>query len=248
MAYAFTAETLLLVLVVLLVAGLLRSHAEILRRLEAIGDRSGEPGTFDVIGTPSSRDGAVPAPEIRGERVDRQAVAVTFSPGGASTLVAFLSTGCSLCMDFWTEFQRPETLGPPAGLRLLIVTKARELESPSEVERLSPRAVPVIMSTEAWTDYEVSVAPSFAFIDGATASIRGEGSARSWTQLRDLLRTALADAQHDDNGSRGARRVETPAERDARADRALAAAGIKPEDPEFYAAPYYGPATTRQAD
>jgi hypothetical protein len=243
MAYAFTAETVLLALVVVLVAGLLRSHAEILRRLDATGNPSREPGSFEVIGTPSTRDEAVRAPLIRGEHADGQVASVAFSPGGAPTLVAFLSTGCSLCMDFWTAFQTPETLELPVGMRILIVTKGRELESPSEVDRLTPKAIPVIMATDAWLDYEVSVAPSFAYIDGATATIRGEGSGRSWRQVRDLLETALADARHESNGSRGLRRVETPAERDARADRALAAAGIRPEDPEFYAAPYYGPAS-----
>lgn len=249
MAYIVSAETLLLALMAILVAGLLRSHGEILRRLAQKGESvSTQPGEFEVLGNPSKREEAVPAPEIRGERADRSPATVAFEPGGASTLVAFLSTGCTLCLEFWTALQRPGTLDLPTGMRVLIVTKSSQLESPSEVERLSPKAVPVLMSTDAWTEYEVSVAPSFVYIDGATATIRGEGAARSWTQLLGLLRTALADSEHaDENESRQVRRVESPAERDLRADRALAAAGIKPDDPEFYAAPYHGPPTPRHA-
>ena len=64
MTYLVTAETLVLALLALLVAGLLRSHAEILRRLAEL-NRSPGPGGGSLVdpAPPPPRDGATDAIE-----------------------------------------------------------------------------------------------------------------------------------------------------------------------------------------
>jgi hypothetical protein len=87
-------ETVLLVILVVLVAGLLRSHAEILRRLGA-ADRS-------VTTPPSTPDRAdAAAPMLAGTMPDGDAVTLAFDGAGRSaTLLAFLTTGCTTCATF----------------------------------------------------------------------------------------------------------------------------------------------------
>ena len=90
------------------------------------------------------------------------------------------------------------------------------------------------MSSAAWETYDVPVAPYFAFVDGPSATVVGEGAASSWEHLRDMLTQALADAGFDAHARRGRR---APAGSRARADRAdaeLLAAGIEPGDPSLY--------------
>ena len=50
------------------------------------------------------------------------------------------------------------------------------------------------MSSAAWADYDVPVAPFFVLIDGASGEVIGEGAANEWGQVQSLLHTALDDA------------------------------------------------------
>src|SRR5579863_2131823 len=93
-------ETVLLVLLVVLVAALLRSHAEILRRLGPDGSRP-EPWVdrSQGLAPPRARPGEeVPAPALAGGTPAGDAVRLAFDGRGSSpTLLAFLSTGCTSC-------------------------------------------------------------------------------------------------------------------------------------------------------
>src|SRR5437868_417173 len=90
------AETILLVLVLMLVAGLLRSNAEILRRLGPPVDGLPEPPQ-DARLPPG-----VPAPAVGGTTPDGDAIGLAFDgAGSAPTLLAFLTSGCSSCAGFW---------------------------------------------------------------------------------------------------------------------------------------------------
>jgi len=176
-------------------------------------------GSFDLAGT-----------DPRGDAV---AVGVTGAPH--RTLLAFLTSGCTTCRGFWAAFANGVEL-PADDIRLVIVTKGDESESPATVADLAPTDVPVVMSTDAWEDYGVPVAPYFALVDGD--EVVGEGAAGTWQQVTDLLGKALADAGHSLTGGPSSGRTRraflTGRERAERIDAELAAAGIEPGDPRLY--------------
>ena len=80
----------------------------------------------------------------------------------------------------------------------------------------------------------MQVAPYFAFVDGPTGAVVGEGAAGSWSHLQDILGQALADAGVEWRGSRRSRRASSSRAREAHADAQLLASGIEPGDPSLY--------------
>ncbi len=223
MVVLVSVETVLLVLLVVLVAGLLRSHAELLRRLESSPDGSTlEPG---LPSPPSGmRDrAAVAAAPLTGVDPLGDPVALAFDGAGAApTLLAFLTSGCSTCAGFW------ETLGERRvpGVQTVIVTRGAERERPARLRSLTPDGVAVVMSSQAWEDYRVPGAPYFVLVDG---EIRGEGVATGWPALSSLIRDAIEDAHEGErpdapSGPARARRIEDT----------LAAGGIHAEHPSLY--------------
>lgn len=200
-------ETVLLVLLVVLVAALLRSHAEILRRLGPEDTGAREPR----VAPPPSRDRTdIGAPEIAGATPTGDAIKLAF--GGAATLLAFLSSGCTSCGTFWDTLSEDRL---PTGLETVIVTRGSDREQRAKVRSLAPAAVPVVMSSEAWEDYAVPGSPYFVLID--EGEVRGEGVATNWTALASLLHDAIEEE----------REAQTVDER-------LAAAGIGPQHPSLY--------------
>jgi hypothetical protein len=226
-------ETLLLVLLAVLVVGLLRSHAEILRRL---GPPDGEgAGASNGGGLPvPRRDEAISARDIAGATLAGEAIQIGLRAGGASTLLAFLSSGCETCVGFWRSLGERGGTVIPGGGRVIAVTKDRSHESPSRLRELAPAGVPLVMSSAAWRDYGVPTTPYFVYVDGASGDIHGEGAATGWQQVLSLLRDALDDVAvttaNERRGTAGSGRLE----RVARADRELASAGIAPGHPSLY--------------
>jgi hypothetical protein len=213
-------ETFLLVLLALLVAGLLRSHAEILRRLEPHEHSEAE---GDDLPSPPGRAEALPASDLVGTTLagDPLQIGVT---SGRNTLLAFMTSGCATCKGFWDAF-RAGTLAVPGEARLVVVTKDRSHESPTKLRELASPEIPVVMSTPAWEAYEVPVAPYFVYVDGASAKVHGEGAASSWEQVVSLLSDAVADEAAAGHGGTA---------RALRAEQELRAAGIAPGDPSLY--------------
>jgi hypothetical protein len=213
-------ETLLLAVLVVLVAGLLRSHAEILRRLGPA--RDGEPSIQPPPDRP--RNGAeLAAPALSGTTPAGDPVALAFD--GASsrpTLLAFLSSGCSTCAGFGEKLAEPRLSDD---VQTVIVTRGSERERPAKLRSLAPAGIPVVMSSQAWEDYRAPGAPYFVLVDGA---VLGEGVATTWQALASLVSDAIADMPDaHDNGGAGVTRVR---DIDAR----LAAAGIGPDHPSLY--------------
>ncbi len=225
-------ETVLLVVVGLLLVGVLRSHAELLRRLDS-GQQPTPAGPRLVEGLPEppSRD-AAEAFDVAGTTLAGDAVKVAVAGASGSTLLAFLSSGCLSCGAFWEAFGSGVEV--PGGARVVIVTKDTAFESPSKLLELAPDGVPVVMSSEAWERYGVAGSPYFVLADGPSGRVRGEGTATSWPQVASLLRDAITDS------ALAAGRAERPAgdaaSRLARADGELASAGIGPGHPSLYAA------------
>jgi hypothetical protein len=228
-------------LLAVLVVGLLRSHADILRALHDLGvDLDGGSGRTGGLPTGASPAGVAPpravdsdaAVDLAGSTPSGDAIAVGVSQPATMTLLAFLSSGCLTCREFWDAFRDPGSLRLPASVRLVAVTKGSEMDSPSRIAELAGPALTVVMSSDAWVDYGIQVSPYFVLVDGDRAAVVGEGSAATWGQVRSLLDQALAEAP----GGRP-RRPSTDAERERLVDEQLTAAGIEPGDPRLHQHP-----------
>ena len=250
----------------LLVVGLLRSHAEVLRRLHALDGEGADGGgsvaevrraeragsvDVDIEDRPDfrarpdlaqPREGFATAADVSGTSPSGEAVGVSVTSARGATVLAFLTSTCSTCLAFWEAFARPDALGLPAGTRLVAVTKGPDDESTAEVARKAVPGLDVVMSTEAWMDYEVPVAPYVVLVDGPTGRVRGEGAATSWDQVVGLIRNAVDDDEAEHAGhlttadvNERRRRLELDDHRrERRVDAELAAAGLRPGDPRLH--------------
>lgn len=254
-------DTCCVALLAILVVGLLRSHADILRALHSLGAGLGDPATDHSadrspvatanapVGAPVRMGPPLPpersvgsAHDVSGVTPSGDALAVSVTAGAGSTLLAFLSSGCTTCAEIWRSLAAPQAHGLPGDVRIVVVTKGPELEIPAEVARKVPADVSIVMSTAAWSDYEVPGSPFFVLVDGATGRRTGEGVANHLAQVADLVRRARAD--EGPGGPAGPGRGGGPtgsaldgldgSAREARNDRILTAAGILPGDPSLY--------------
>jgi hypothetical protein len=212
-----------------LVVGLLRSHAEILRKLESLGVGVGSGGT-DGHRTDLARVAPVDAQigDISGLTPEGEMAALSPSLGGDPTLVAFLSTSCSSCTLFWEAFDGSTRYFGDVRHRVVIVTLGAEEESPTRASSLRRGQADVIMSSEAWSEFEVPGAPYFVLVDGERGVI-GEGSAQTYEALEEFLTDSSNDARWDSQHSAGGE--------ESRIDRDLRDAGIEPGDPRLYPEP-----------
>jgi hypothetical protein len=250
MAALVALEGVVIVLLAVLVVGLLRSHAEILRRLHQLGageDASEHTGhgqlrsggrNFRVMPqmpSPPDREGFTAAHDVAGTGVDDDALTVRVSGVDHDTVVAFLSSGCLTCRRFWDAFREPAKLGLPDDVRVVVVTKDPAEESMSVIADLAPPTLPLVMSSQAWADYDVPGSPYFVQIDGPTGSVRGEGTGPDWEQVSSLLGQATGDAAV--SAGLASNRVSKPAAdaaRERRIDEELLAADVRPGDPSLY--------------
>jgi hypothetical protein len=237
----------------LLVAGLLRSNAEILRALRQMGIDLGprSAGGSDVAVALSNRP--TPGRPDSGDVIDLAGVtpqgdAVSLAVGRVrhDTLIGFLTSGCHTCRAFWDALRE----GPPAvpgGARLVIVTRGPEAESPGVIGTLAGSSLPVVMSTEVWEHYDIPYAPYFVYISGPAARVVGEGVAAEWDEVRTLVANAVADGTTAAGAGVNPRpRSRADRERDAAVDRVLEDAGIRPGDPRLHPTSIDGPAVPRR--
>lgn len=224
MTAALTALAVAVLLLAYLVAGLLRSHAEILKSLHDLGaglelDRK-DPG-YGI--TAPETAGSIET--VAGQTPDGETVAMSLV--GHDTLVAFLSSGCSTCQEFWSAFATKD-LAVPGDASLVVVTRGPDEESASALRERAPTGVPVVMSDQTWDDFKAPGAPYFAYVD-RTGRVVGEGTGTSWPQVTTLLNQARADAALRSKGNGVAR--------DQRDLIVLGEAGITPGDPSLYGEP-----------
>lgn len=209
-------ESVVLVLVVILLAGLLRSHADILRALQKLGVSLD--GESDRVPPPRPLDG-ISAAAFAIDGVDPDGLPVRIeADGGRPLLLAFLTSGCSTCLHFWDVFR--DDVDVPGNAELVVVTKGSEQESPAKVRDLATENITVVMSSPAWSDYAVEVAPYFVMV--ADGRVTGEGAALQWPQLVSVLGQSL----DDDPATRARSRASV--------DEVLAHAGIHPGHPSLY--------------
>lgn len=258
------AEGVAIVLLGVLVLGLLRSHALILKALHELGaglELEKEAGTGVTLATTGGKPGPVPveletgvvqatrkdsttAHDIVGTDLDRVEQQVTVTTPGTRTLLAFLSSGCSVCQTFWDEFRG--SVDVPGDGELHIIAKGPAEESASTLRGLAGDRE-VVQSSAAWVDYDIPGSPYFVYVEGGV--VTGEGSATTWSQVRGLMAQGVADSE-DARAlagragpgllvGEGAGAAAGPGGRDdlSRIDAELLASGVRPGDPSLYRAP-----------
>lgn len=163
------------------VMGLLAYVAMGLRRSEVVVVRAAPGSVSGVVADLVGRTPTDEAIEIRVAGTDRP------------TLLAFLTSTCTTCAEFWNVFGDVERLSIPGRPQVVIVTKGMEVENASRLRKLASPNVPVVMTNESWTTYGVAVAPYFIYVDGPSGGIVGGGAAGSWPELRSMLVRALSE-------------------------------------------------------
>jgi hypothetical protein len=258
------AEGVAIALLTVLVLGLLRSHALILKALHELGaglelDRGAGRGSGAAPGgvgpvpveletgvVPNSRPASLVASDVVGTSLSGEEVLIPVAGAGRRTLVAFLSSGCSVCQTFWDQM-RAGPLDVPGGARLVVVAKGPQEESTTRLRELAGPGLEVVQSSAAWTDYGVPGSPYFVYVEDGV--ITGEGSSTTWTQVRDLMGQSVDDTA--EARRRAGRPIDVPSPPGsirpldpmtdyadlARADRELVGAGIHPGHPSLYEAP-----------
>lgn len=257
-----TALVIILALVVallsVLVAGLLRSNADVLRALHELGvsldpdtaghDHSRAASSSDPVSGQTQPGVATPRTagdddgpaNLTGRTPTGGLAKISVVDNQSLTLIAFLSSGCLTCAGFWEAFG-DDDIGHALGSGLsqsdiVIVTKGPESESESSVRTLAPSGVRTIMSSDAWLDYNVPVSPYFILVDGTAGRIVGEGAGATWDQVANLLRQALADAGLNTRAKATRAARASGDAREANVDHELRQAGIEPGDPSLYPA------------
>ena len=225
----------------LIVFGLLRTHAEILRALDRAGisldEESGAPlspaADRDRAGGSSGHEDAK---DLFGTVLAGGPTKVAVTGVPHHTMLAFLSAGCRSCKQFWEAFAEPGLDLPGDDTRLVIVGQDPAHDSESALAELVPPGVKAVLSSAAWEAYNVPGSPYFVLVDGGEGRVVGAGSALGWEQLRELLQEALDDAEL---ARRPQRRPQASARRSGRsraqrADDALRSAGVGPGHPSLY--------------
>jgi hypothetical protein len=249
MAAAVVALAFVVALLSVLVVGLLRSHADILRQLHELGgsqDRTSRPPTQvrPGVALPRGTGSAAAGADLAGLTPEGDAVQIAVRGADQHTLLLFLSSGCLACRGFWDALADRATLGIDGSIRPVAVTKGPQDESLSAIAALAPAEVPTVLSSQAWDDYDVPLAPYAILVSRDTGLIVGEGAGATWEQVRDLMAQAFAD--RDLGGDADLRqRVEAlrrrrgaTGDRDARTDQELLAAGIGPDHPSLWESPW----------
>lgn len=214
-------------LLTVLVAGLLRSHAEILRLLHDMGvkidpdERAPAPIALRPRGDLPSEATLGPSHDLAGTGLHDDAMLLPVGGVQHRTLLAFLSSGCLTCKTFWEAFGDASALGLPDDVRLVAVTKDAAEESISTLRKLAPRDLPVVMSSDAWQSYDVPGSPYFVLVDGPRGAVEGAGTGLNWEQVRGMI-----ERSGDDEAAT-----------EQRIDRELLASGIAPGDESLYRTP-----------
>lgn len=215
---------LVILLLLILVAGLLRSHAEILRQLHALGASTDGVATWRDARSRTTGHTEAPATEISGVEPSGASRSISLKSGRGETLLAFLSSGCASCQTFWDALRAGPEMPTPT-TRTVIVTKGTSAESPGTLADLAPSDMPIVMSDDAWDAFRVPLTPYFMLLD-SDSRVVGEGSAPSWERLVDLLRQSLADTAEPVH-------LDTD-QRERFTDQQLYRSGIEPGDPSLY--------------
>ena len=131
---------------------------------------------------------------VSGETLSGGAKAITVTGSDDLLLLAFLSSGCGSCIEFWRTLRAKKGKLPGLDAEVVVVTKGPAREEPAKLAELAGERVEVLMSDESWDAYDVPLTPHFVLVDRSTGSVIGEGSSTDPDALAGVMARAAADA------------------------------------------------------
>lgn len=247
MIWLAAGEAVALVVLAAFAIALVHSYAGLAARVEALAGtaqgpaaRSASSADHDAAGV-----GAV-AQQVVGVSTAGDGVVVPLVDVERNTLLAFLTSTCTSCQGLWSELARGTGDVVPSELRLLVVTKGPEHESPTAIEEVAPAGCDVVMSSAAWSDFRIPGSPYFVLVERTTGSVLGEGTALSWPRVLDLAGVAAGDDKIAAGLRRDHRKPLTDLAREEAVDQLLLDAGILPGHASLYPEHSSGEETTTQ--
>jgi hypothetical protein len=131
-----------------------------------------------------------PAHDLAGVDPSGRPVEVSVLSHPGRTLLAFLSVDCLGCEPFWQGIGDPANLSAGFDVARVVVTKGPQVVSSAEVNAAAAAVsgVPVVMSDDAWLDYQVLGYPSFVLVDSPSGRVVGETVGIGWEDVRSMLR------------------------------------------------------------
>lgn len=81
------------------------------------------------------------------------------------TLLAFLTTQCSPCQQFWDMLADPVARAS-LGVKVVVVTPSPSMEDLRRAQELAPAGTELHMSSKTWFDYGVTQAATFVLVHG----------------------------------------------------------------------------------
>jgi hypothetical protein len=134
------------------------------------------------------------ATDVVGTSPEGRQLEVRLADVGPQVLLAFLSTHCNGCDEFWAGMSDVAAQDLPASVSTVVVTRGPDSVDPAEVGRLaSGSKVPVVMSDQAWVDFQVMGYPLFILVDAAQRCVIGESVGFGWTDIVAMVRSAGAE-------------------------------------------------------
>jgi hypothetical protein len=123
-----------------------------------------------------------PAPDIRGLAPDGSLLELSMD--GDRVLLLFLTSSCYECVGLWNQLAaRPAGL---SGSRVVLVTPSPSTESAADVTELAPGGLEVVMASEAWHAYRVTLAPWCVVAAGGVV-VADRPAPPTWDELVALL-------------------------------------------------------------
>ena len=161
--------------------------------VEAPGPTPGSaagPGRRPTTGPATAPEGD--AVDVRGTDPEGEPTTVPLEATAQPTLLAFFSTTCGICVGLWERLLAGELDSLAPGVVPVVVTKDAGLEDVDRIRQLASAELPVVLSSEAWDDYEVPGSPYVMVVSAAPGSVATEGSVATWDDLVRLARSVTA--------------------------------------------------------
>ena len=237
MIWLVVVEAIAICILGLVVIALAHSYSGLAARVERTGEAAParQPVTTTELELVGQNAGFASLRDLDGVTPGGERVLLPLAGAPNDTLLAFLSSSCASCRALWEGMQAAAATDLFDQVRLVVVSKGPDRESPSMMADLAARAggADVVMSSQAWMDVQVPGTPYFALVGRRTGEILGQGTARTWHQVAGLMDVAAGDERHASRTkkSRRDRRQEVDV------DRVLLEAGVYPGDPSLYPVP-----------
>lgn len=138
----------------------------------------------------------LPAADVVGIRPTGVPVEVPIRTADAPVLLCFLHIRCDGCDGFWHGLGDGSDGLPPAveAVGRVAVTRGVSSVDPLELERVASgiTVVPVVMSDQAWSHYQVSAYPFFVLVDPVAAAVVGETVGFGWDDVGAMVESSLS--------------------------------------------------------